>query len=577
MRRLTLSFLFPLIALLMLVLVLDRQVFTAPPLGKTLNPFIGIVQNEKETKSDKTLDLGLKKQVAVHFDKRDVPHLFASNQEDLFFAQGYVCASDRLWQMDFMSYMSAGRLSELFGRSLVDYDRTQRRNGMLYAAKKSLKFMEQDPETKKALDSYTAGVNAWIEQLSYKDYPMEYKLMDYEPEPWTNLKSVLVVKYLSSVLSGYENDIPSSIIRMALGEEKYDELFPNFFMDQDSSSFGITTITDSLDQMDYLDYSFLETVSEVPESKFNPHLGSNSWVVSAGKSATGNAVLCSDPHLNLTLPSIWYEIQLKSDVQNVYGYSIPGVPGIIVGFNDQISWGLTNSSADVIDYHKLILNKDYSAYMFDGKWIETDERIEEIKVKNDKALYDTVFYSNQGPIASDFNFGDPIKRGFALDWSLHNPSNELLSFLQINKAKNNDEFVDAIEHYKCPAQNFSYADVAGNIGMYFRGDVLSRKWKDHGNFVLDGSRSDHFIKTVVKELPSSFNPERGYVFSANNNPYRALGPTLIYGDYDELRADKIDALLKSKERFTLKEMQAMQLNNHNRLAEAALPFLIEAT
>lgn len=559
----------------MLVLVLDRQVFRTPPLGRSLNPFTGVVQNENDLRTNKTVSIGVGKPVDVYFDERLVPHLFASNQEDLFFAQGYVTASDRLWQMDFISYVSAGRLSEILGKDLLEYDRTQRRNGMLYAASKSLAMMEKDKETKAALDNYTAGVNAWIDQLSYKDLPVEYKLLDYQPEPWTNLKSVLIIKYMSAILSGYESDVPSSAMRLALGEKRYDELFPNFFLDHDSSSFILNTPHDSLPKSDYLDYSFLESRAEIEESTFNPHLGSNSWAIGKDKSATGNAVLCADPHLNLSLPAIWYEIQLKGDVQNVYGYSIPGVPGVIIGFNEEISWGLTNGSADVIDYHKLILKPDYSAYKYDGKWQKTVMRLEEIKVKNETTFQDTVFYAKQGPIASDARFGDPSKRGFAFDWTLHNPSNELLSFLQINRAQNNEQFVAAIKHYKCPAQNFSYADTEGNIGMYFQGDVLLRKWKDQGKFVLDGSRSDHFEKQVIAALPSAYNPTEGYVYSANNNPLKVLGSQVIFGHYDELRADRIEALLKSKQTFTLNEMKTMQLDNTNRLAEIALPVLLK--
>jgi penicillin G amidase len=577
MKKLTMSFLFPLIAMIMLILVLDRQVFSTPPLGRFLNPFIGAVQNEQGGREDKTIELGLKKDVEVRFDKRDVPHLFAANQNDLFFAQGFVCASDRLWQMDFLSYVSAGRLSEILGKDLLEHDRVQRRNGMLESAKKSLVYIEQNAESKKALDNYTAGVNAWIHQLSYKDYPVEYKLMDYEPETWTNLKSVLIIKYMSAILSGYDDDLPASYARLTLGKQTFNDLFPNYFLEQSPTDFFLNKIADSLPEKEYLDYSFLESNAEISSSKFNPHLGSNSWAIGAQKSATGNAILCADPHLNLSLPSIWYEIQLKSNEQNVYGYSIPGVPGIIVGFNDQLSWGLTNASTDVRDYHKLLLKKDYSSYMYDGKWRKTTRVIEEIKVKNDDVFYDTVFYAHQGPIFSDLSFGNPDIRGFAIDWALHDPSNELLAFLQINKAKNNDQFVKAIRHYKCPVQNFSYADVEGNIGMYFQGNVLKRAWRDQGKFILNGSRSDHFTTKTLEDLPFSYNPAQGYVYSANNNPFEELGSTLIYGNYSECRADKIDAILKSKKKFNVKELQAMQLNNTNRMAEIALPVLLNAS
>jgi len=192
-----------------------------PPLGTFLNPFIGVVQNEKVSNSSKNFNLAVDQKTEIIFDDRAVPHIFAGNPKDMFFSQGFVCASDRLWQMDFLSYVSAGRLSEIFGKEFLVHDRIKRRDGMLSSALSTLEYIEKDQETKNALDSYTAGVNAWIKSLSYDQLPIEYKLMDYSPEPWTNLKSVLIMKYLAAELSGYEEDVSASYLQMALGSEQY--------------------------------------------------------------------------------------------------------------------------------------------------------------------------------------------------------------------------------------------------------------------------------------------------------------------------------------------------------------------
>lgn len=575
MKNLSFNFLFPLAGVVMLIIVLDRSIFMVPPLGTTVNPFIGFVQNESDIMVDKTIDLNTKSQIEIIFDERRVSHIFATSQEDLFFAQGYVCASERLWQMDFISYISAGRLSEIFGKEFLDHDRIQRRIGMVQAAESSLVFIEQNEETKLALDNYTKGVNALINTLSYANMPIEYKLMNYEPEPWTNLKSVLIMKYMSALLSGYEEDISSSYLKSVLGND-YDKLFTDFIIHENRDSFEIDFLKDTLTENGYLDYKFLEASPEITPSQFNPRLGSNSWAISPQKSSSGNAILCSDPHLNLNLPAIWYEIQLISNQQNVYGYSIPGVPGVVIGYNEKISWGLTNGATDVRDYYKLELNADYSRYKYDEKWISTQVRYEEIKVKGEENFIDTVYYTHHGPIVSDYRFGTNDLKGFAIDWSLHDPSNEFLTFIKINKAANYDNFKDAISHYKCPVQNFSYADVEGNIAIHHQGQILESDWKDQGKFVLDGTKSSHDArKPLSTVLPFLYNPKEGYVFSANNNPYGVMDSTMLYGYYSELRANKINSELSSKPKFSIADMKKMQLNNVNRFSELAIPVLLK--
>jgi penicillin G amidase len=559
----------------MLTMVLDRKVFIVPPLGTFLNPFIGVIQNEKGSNSNKHFDLGVQQETEIIFDDRSVPHIFARNQKDMFFAQGYVCSSDRLWQMDFLSYVSAGRLSEIFGKDLLVHDRIKRREGMLSSAIRALDFIEKDQETKQALDSYTAGVNAWIKGLSYTDLPIEYKLLDYVPEPWTNLKSVFIMKYMAAELTGYEEDISASYLQMLLGSEEYNKLFPNYYLETRKGGFAIKRILDSLPENDYIDYSFLESSPQIAPSEFNPRLGSNSWVVGPQKSKSASAILCNDPHLNLSLPANWYEIQLKSGDQNAYGFSIPGVPGAIIGFNENISWGLTNGSDDVRDYYKLELKDNYSYYKYDDKWVGTDRIIEQIKIRDKDTFLDTVYYSIHGPIPSDFRFGNPATKGCALNWTLHNPSNEILTFIKLNKAQNYPEFKSAIKHYKCPSQNFSYADVNGNIAIHHQGEIRTRSWKNQGKFILDGTISDQFSTMTLEELPYSFNPGKGYVFSANNNPYEINDSTLTYGYYMELRANKIDSYLSGKEKISIEDMKSMQLDNTNRLAELAIPILLK--
>lgn len=574
MRKISLNFLYPLTALVLFIFVLNRNVFMLPALGMALNPFRGIVQNEADTPSDQELKLDTENEVKIVFDERQVPHVFASSESDMFFAQGYVCASDRLWQMDFMSYASAGRLSEIFGIQFLDYDRTQRRNGMLGAAEVSLEYIETHPETKAALDKYTAGVNAYIASLQYGDLPLEYKLLDYQPEPWTNLKSVLIMKYMSATLSGYEEDISASYLKLALGEYDYDQLFSHYRIEHAEDSLAIAQIRDTLPIKNYLDFSFLESSGVITTSEFNPRLGSNSWVVGETKSASGNAILCSDPHLNLSLPAIWYELQLKSENQNAYGYSIPGVPGVVIGFNEKISWGLTNGATDVRDYYKVELTPDYAFYNYDGEWLETKQEIEEIKIRQEDTFFDTVYYTVHGPVFSDFRFGPVESEGCAVNWTLHDPSNEFRTFLELNRASDYNEFKNAITHYKCPVQNFSFADTEGNIALHHQGKIKKREWKGQGEFILDGTSSAVFEVETLTRLPQVFNPDEDFVYSANNNPFKDSNTVMVHGHYTEFRADKIRAHLQATEKFTIEDMKAMQLDNTNRLAELAIPVLL---
>jgi len=333
---------------------------------------------------------------------------------------------------------------------------------------------------------------------------------------------------------------------------------------------------DSLPVNDYINYSFLESSPQIPSNEFNPRLGSNSWAVCPQKSKSSFAILCSDPHLNLSFPSIWYEIQLKSAGQNVYGYSIPGVPGVVIGFNENISWGLTNGANDVRDYYKLELKDNYSYYKYDGKWVKTKRIIEKIKIRDGDPFLDTVYYSIHGPIPSDMRVGNPAIKGCALNWALHDPSNEILTFIKLNKAKNYTEFKEAIQHYKCPSQNFTYADVNGKIAIHHQGKIRKKRWKNQGKFIMDGTRSDQFsTETLDGELPYCFNPGQGYVFSANNNPYVINDSTLIYGHYSELRANKIYSYLSDKEKLSIEDMKSMQLDNTSRLAELVVPILLK--
>lgn len=580
MKKFSYNFIFPLAFLIILVFAFSRSISILPPLGKLLNPYTGSIQNEKiEEQSGNISIQDSKDDISIYYDERKVPHVFAKNDHDMYLAQGFVTAKDRLWQMDFMSYASAGRLSEILGEGYVEYDRLQRRVGMLSAAKNTLKFIEKNPETKDAMDAFTKGVNAYIETLEYKSYPFEYKLMDYQPEKWTNLKSVLIMKYVSAMLTGYEEDISMAHTLTALGKTDFQKLYPEYtFMDLEQMNVLTSLDIEKLPYADYINYEFLTNKSKVSASSFNPRLGSNNWVINGSKSKTGNPILCNDPHLALSLPSIWYEVQLSSNTTNVYGVSIPGTLGVIIGFNDKISWGVTNGSTDVRDWYKPRIKNDYSAYEMDGKWLKTKMAIEEIKVKDQVSFYDTIYSTIHGPIVIDNSFEqNPDAKNFALKWTLHEPTNEFLTFIHLNKAKNYTDFKESISHYKCPIQNFIYASSSDTIAIHHQG-LLYQKWNGQGRFLLDGTKKSHLYSKIVpdSELPQVVNPVNGFVYSANNFPTFDTIHSYMNGYYSEPRAHHIKEVLNRKRKFSIDDMKKMQLDNSSEIAINVLPDLLNS-
>lgn len=584
MKKLSVNFLFPLIAMVILIYALSHQLFGVSPVGKLFNPFQGAVQNG----SDGALNAsrlsipgaGLKDSVTIYFDDRKVPHIYAGNEEDLHFAQGYVTASLRLWQMDFMSYASGGRLSEIFADGFVGYDRLQRRIGVMDAAKASLEFMEKDSVTKRVLNAYTRGVNTYIRQLDYKSMPFEYKMLDYHPEEWTNLKTVLIMKQMANTLSGYEDDYSVSNMMLALGEQDFNLLFPEYgsHISPIAGYGGKGGNTELVYEKkpDYLNYSFLSMGTATSPSTYNPRLGSNSWAVSGKKSASGYPILCSDPHLNLALPSIWVEMQLSSPEENVYGVAIPGVPAIIIGFNNDIAWGETNGADDVKDWYKLNVTPDYKKYEMDGKWLDLSRSIEKIKRRGQAVFYDTVYRTMQGPLVFDrsYNRRHPELINHALRWELHSPSNEILTFIKLNRAKNYAEFREAIGHYACPIQNFTFADKNNDIAIVHQGK-MAEKWAGQGKYILDGTRSDHLYSRYIPEdsLPQVLNPACQYVYSANQHPTDSGYKYYYNGYFSENRASRIKQLLDVSGKVDYKFMEKMQLDNTNVFAVNALPVL----
>lgn len=569
-----------------LVVAFSNKLGPLPPIGKLLDPFHGFWQNAEKVGNykDSGYDLpGLKGKVEVYYDDRLVPHIFAENDEDLYYMQGYITAKHRLWQMEFQTYAAAGRVSELIGEKALNFDREKRRTGMVYGAKKSLERINEEPETKKILTAYTAGVNAYINSLSYKTLPVEYKLMDFEPEQWSLLKTALLLKYMAEMLTNMENDFEYTNALQLFGKETTDLLFPDYI---DTLQSPIVPIGHTWDfQPEKLDsVPAIAAEGLIPSTyrkldEKDPGTGSNNWAVSGSKTASGKPILCNDPHLGLNLPSIWYEMQLNAPGVNVYGVTLPGSPAIVIGFNDSIAWGVTNAGRDVKDWYSVKFKDDNrDEYWYNGQWVKTTKAIDTIKVRGGKDLYDTIVYTHQGPVVYDKSFGGKFKEcvGYALSWTAHLPSNEMMTLHKLNRAKNFDAYRDAIKTFFCPGQNFVFASQSGDVAITQQGKFVNR-WPGMGRYVMDGSTP---LTGWTKFIPAEQNaycknPERGFVSSANQHPTDKTYPYYYGGGFEYYRNRRLNEELTRLNGITVKDMMKLQNDNYNMKAADLLPLFFK--
>jgi penicillin amidase len=552
-----------------------------PPLGKLLNPFHGFWQNgEKSVSIPQTLELpGLKGDVQVVYDSMMIPHIFASNNDDAYFAQGYVTASMRLWQMETQIRAGKGRLAEILGPALLERDRSQRRLGMVYAAENSIREMEKDPESLNAVSSYTAGVNAYISGLNYETLPMEYKLLDYRPEPWSNLDCAMLLKNMAQTLNMSEKDKEMTRALAALGRPTLELLWP----DNENVGDPIVDRTNNWKfkpiRIDTLPLAVPEGFVNVPSHGFgSKDVGSNNWVVSGSKTATGSPILCNDPHLNLSLPSIWFAIHLNAPGMNVMGSSLPGAPSVIIGFNDSIAWGVTNAQRDVVDFYKIkFKDRSMNEYMSDGSWKQSRKVIEKILVKGKEPVYDTVTYTHHGPVVYDMSFhGTDLDNLYAFRWLSHDGSNELRTFYELNRGHNYNDFMKALDDFQTPAQNFVFASTAGDIAIRVQGKFPVRR-KDEGKFVLDGTKTSQEWKAFIPfdQNVMDKNPARGFASSANQYPADATYPYYINASsYEAYRNRRINQVIGSLTKVTVKDMMNLQQDCYNLKAAESLPYFL---
>ena len=562
---------------------LSRPLGKIPALLPLMHPSTGFWQNLSHDAALPQGTLHLAELVApaqVSYDADLIPHVFAENAADAWFVQGYVHAQHRLWQMEFQVRAAGGRLAEILGPDLLEYDRKVRRKGLVLAATTSLESEIQNSNSQLALVQYANGVNAYIQSLPKNKLPIEYKLLGYEPELWTPLKSMILLTYMSDMLSTSEYDLQNTLFYNAFGADAFATLFPDVarWMDPIVNRTGnwpaAIPVTDSITDLwpRGFELPVLETSNDAPIK------GSNNWVVGPSKTADSATILCNDPHLGLQMPALWFLNQLQFPGLAVKGVSLPGLPGVVLGFNDSIAWGVTNAQRDVVDWYAVVFNNaQRTTYKLDGDWVPTKKVVETIAIKGEAPFLDTVVYTRWGPVVYDVNFQptNPLE-GFAYKWISHGPTFELEHFLALNQATNMEAAHAAVDGFVATAQNFVFADRLGNYAMHISG-AYPQRLAGEGRFLRDGSHSINDWRPAIPKThqPQWSNPDRGYLASANQHPVDSTYPYYIYGvNYETYRNRRINEVLATHDSLTTTDMMRLQQDNFNYKAAEFLPWAL---
>ena len=579
----------PVLAALLLlgwILLLNNPIVTKsatiPAPGPFMSPFTGFWQNAAipEVGSARIGSNQLTGAVQTIWDERLVPHIFAESEKDAVYTSGYCVASQRLWQMDMLARSAQGRLAEVLGgERLIARDKEQRRIGMLFGAENAIAGWKKDSIRFQLIEAYCQGVNDYIHQLKERDYPIEYKLMGFKPEPWSPLKTAAIVKYMAQSLCSREADLEATYTRAFLGDSLYSYLFPAYFEAQTpvipkGQPWAFRQSPDSL--AGRASFDNMMTLYKRPNHLPPPGQGSNNWAVSGSKTKSGFPILCNDPHLRLTLPSIWFENQIHTPEMNAYGVSVPGIPGILIGFNEHIAWGETNVGHDVADWYQIQwVDSNKTTYLLDGKSMKVDYKIEEIRVKNQTTIFDTVKYTCWGPVVAE-SPEDP-HAGLAYHWIAHEipESFEMLVFLNLMKSKNYEDYYRALNGYKSPAQNFVFASKEGDIALTVNGKFPIKR-HGQGQYIQDGALSANAWQGYVpyEHNPRIKNPASGYVASANQHSTDPGYPYYYNGDFDHFRGRMINRALAPMTQITAGEMMLLQNNNFSIKAEENLPVML---
>ena len=586
-------------------------------LPNTVAP-ISFPQIEGEIKVD-----GLDAQVDVYRDAMGIAHIYATTSHDLFFAQGYVHAQERFWQMDTWRHIGSGRLSEMFGSSQIETDAFLRTLGWRQTAEAEWEGL--GPEPKAILQSYADGVNAYLKDRNDTALSLEYAVLgllspDYEITAWTPINSLTWGKAMAWDLRGnMGEEIERAVLLKTLTAEQVAQLFPAYPKDHpvivnslgDGSASAIPIVSSrQAAAIPMKSLTNIENNVALLDGVLGPWsdgVGSNSWAVSGDLTTTGMPLLANDPHLSIQMPSIWYQVGLHCVEKTnacpfeVAGFSFAGVPGVIIGHNDRIAWGFTNVGPDVMDLYIEKLNPvNTNQYEVNGEWVDFATREETIQVVGGEPVNVTVRSTRHGPVISDTygplkDQGNPNDEEFeafrdragvelpenyviALTWTALTPSTPFEAIWGFDRARDWTDFRKAASDFHVPAQNLLYADIEGNIGYQTPGDIPIRKSGD-GTLPVPGWTDEYAWTGFIpfEELPYTFNPAEGYIATANNQVQSNDYPYLITYDWDYgFRANRIvDLITQAPDKIDIAYIQEMQGDAYDANAETFVPLLME--
>jgi penicillin amidase len=588
----------PAIALAVLAHAGFRRMWLLPPLGPLLDPVRGVwaVGLQPDVPEGPVTIPTTGETIEVVFDRRGVPHIYATSVEDAARALGYLHAFHRLFQMELQTRATAGRLTEWLGARALEPDREQRRLGLAWAAERELAVLDSTSEFGRVLLAYAAGVNARIAHLELRDLPFEYRLLGAKPMAWDALHTFLFIERMAYTLSYLTPEFEYERLTERFGRAVADALVPANAPIQEP-------IVPSRRAMPALDAVELPAIpagttgtlgaggvaaagqggsaAEAPVVRRSAELreASNNWVVRGSRTATGYPLLAGDPHLDLTLPSTWYEAHLVVPGRlDVYGVTFPGAPVVAIGFNRDVAWSFTNTGADVVDFYEETLDDSTrpSTYLMDGVWHPLASRIEEYRNPDGELVAtDTLYFTHRGPVLRRDG------RALSMRWTALEGQDAVSALWDIADARSADEWVDAMRRFRAPIQNGVVADRAGDIAVLSSGRYPLRPGDGDGRRIRDGTTaaSDWQGELPPEGIPYARNPPQGYLASANQQPVDPRMDHVYLGaDWPSpWRAMRINELLRADSAVTPDAMRRYQTDPGSARADWLVPAFVDAT
>lgn len=515
--------------------------------------------------------------IEIYRDSFAIPYIIAESDEDVAFALGYLHAQERLFIMDLIRRAGEGRLAEILGEKALPLDKMFRSVGI----KRSIleNYDKYDPNVMKILEAYSNGVNQYIQENSGK-YSVEFDVLGYQPEKWKPLHSLIVIRMMGWELNlSWWVDFTYAELIEKFSKEKLLEILPDI-NEKNLQKIPQSKVANALTK----EFIQRNIAFRNLMGWSGSQVGSNNWAVNSSKSVFGKPIIANDPHLAFSAPGKWYAVVINSKKWKAAGVTLPGVPGIVIGKNENISWALTNLMNDDADYYYEKLDSSQQNYFLDGKWQPLTIIKDTIKIKNQKDFVYEIKQTHRGPIISEihpfsFIYNESGKKynAMSMKWLGNMFSDEMLAFLKINKAKNFNEFREALNYFALPGQNFVFADIDGNIG-YVMGAKIPIRSQSASTIISDGTNSANDWKGIVSkdEMEVIFNPSENFFATANNN----LFPNFKYHISNlwepSSRIDRINFLLRQKEKHSVKDFQNYQMDQTSEYAKQVVPYIIEA-